>query len=236
MGTRIVGILLTFAAAAWAQQQSVTIQGKVVDSEGNGVQDVDVSSLWDDGKPVGGVKTDAEGRFSLEVPFHGRPIAVMALDKERKRGRATRFSPGSFDKVRELELETVVRVHGKFSCKELGERPSWTNVYVMYLPGGIRFAQQSSDKAEFDLRLPPGDYSFHMYGTDVKDVTVDRFIEGDEGEIDLGTIDLEATAIAKLYGKRCPELKISDARGVKPDFKLADLRGKYVLIEFWGSW
>ena len=86
------------------------------------------------------------------------------------------------------------------------------------------------------MRLPPGDYSFYMYGADVNSVTVDRFIEGDEGEIDLGTIDLEATAIAKLYGKSCPELKISDARGVKPDFKLADLRGKYVLIEFWGSW
>ena len=51
-----------------------------------------------------------------------------------------------------------------------------------------------------------------------------------------GTIDLKASTIAKLKGKAAPEWVITDARGVKADVKLADYKGKWVYIKFWGYW
>jgi len=55
-------------------------------------------------------------------------------------------------------------------------------------------------------------------------------------ELDLGTIDLPATKLAKLYGEPAPELTISAARGIDRQMRLADLRGKFVVLEFWGHW
>lgn len=45
-----------------------------------------------------------------------------------------------------------------------------------------------------------------------------------------------ATALAQQVGKPAPKLKVTDAKGLKKDFKLSDLEGKWVIIEFWGHW
>jgi len=39
--------------------------------------------------------------------------------------------------------------------------------------------------------------------------------------------------ISLYYGKQPPDLQFTDARGISKDFKLADLRGKWVLLDFW---
>ena len=234
---RTVVMLLGCATLAFAQAQNVTIVGKVVDADGKAVAGADVSTFWLEGRPSSGVQTDAEGKFRLSARAYGnRPVGIIVIDKERKRGVASRFSSSSFGKERKLTLEKLVKVTGKLVCKELGERPPWTNVYVNMLPGRMRVARCMSDAAEFEFLLPPGDYQFHMYGTDVKAKNIERFIEGDEGTIDFKKVDLPATEIAKLYGKKAPALTVSAARGVKPTVKWKDFRGKYVILEFWGFW
>jgi thiol-disulfide isomerase/thioredoxin len=63
-------------------------------------------------------------------------------------------------------------------------------------------------------------------------------------ELDLGAIDLvlprdkagNAVDLTQYYGKAPPELSITDARGVAKTVKLADYRGKWVLLEFWALW
>ena len=52
----------------------------------------------------------------------------------------------------------------------------------------------------------------------------------------MGTLDLKASPIAKLKGKPAPGWEITAARGVKPQVKLADYKGKWVYLEFWGFW
>ena len=54
--------------------------------------------------------------------------------------------------------------------------------------------------------------------------------------MDLGEIDLAASAIAKLKGKPAPTLNPTDARGVSKSVQIADYKGKWVALEFWGHW
>lgn len=37
-------------------------------------------------------------------------------------------------------------------------------------------------------------------------------------------------------GQAPPEIKISEARGLPANWKLADAKGKWIIIEFWGHW
>jgi hypothetical protein len=231
--TRLAGILLLVAAGA-AAQEKVTIKGKVVDADGAAVAGAMVATMWDHDNPLGGVVTDAQGCFELPADYYGRgSIGVVVMDKEKKRGALSTFSAQSFGKERELTLENLAKVSGKFSCSELGTPPPWTNVYVYAQPGNARVVQYDSEKAEFSFLLPPGDYKIHMYGADVKDRNEELLLEADK---DFGTIDLAATNLAKLYGKPAPAIKVTAARGVKPEVQLKDYKGRYLLVEFWGFW
>jgi len=230
---RVLLILVLFAAVATAQEK-VSIQGKVLDAEGAPVAGAMVATMWDRENPLGGVVTDAEGMFDLPADYYGRgSIGILVMDKEKKRGVTSIFSAQSFGEVRELTLETLARVSGKFSCKELGASPPWTNVYVFAQPGNARVLQCDSHAAEFSFLLPLGDYKIHMYGRDVKDHDEQILLEEDK---DFGTIDLPATNLAKLYGKPAPAIKVTAARGVKPEVQLKDYKGRYLLVEFWGFW
>lgn len=230
---RMACTLLLLAALATAQEK-VSIKGKVLDADGAPVVGATVATMWDGENPLGGVVTDAEGRFDLGADYYGRgSIGVIVMDKEKARGVVSTFSAQSFGKERELTLEKLARVGGKFSCSELGSAPPWTNVYVYAQPGNARVAQCDSNKAEFSFLLPPGDYKIHMYGSDVKDRTEELLLEEDK---DFGTVDLAATNLAKLYGKPAPAIKVTAARGTKPEVQLKDYKGRYLLVEFWGFW
>ena len=54
--------------------------------------------------------------------------------------------------------------------------------------------------------------------------------------MDLGEIDLAASELAKLKGKPAPMLNPTDARGVSKTVQIADYKGKWVALEFWGHW
>ena len=44
----------------------------------------------------------------------------------------------------------------------------------------------------------------------------------------------KTNAIADSIGKALPEWTVTDARNAKKDVKIADFKGKWVLLEFWG--
>ncbi len=60
--------------------------------------------------------------------------------------------------------------------------------------------------------------------------------EGIEKRERVGTIDLPGRYLDKLIGKPAPELQRIKAWKNSGPIKLADLRGKYVLLDFWGYW
>ena len=172
----------------------------------------------------------------MKVNFYGRDSALMALDSDRTVGGITVVPVAQAGREVEIRLAPLSRVHGKFESKNLGKPVPWTNVYINLLPGKIRVLQNSSRQAEFSMLLPPGEYDMNGYGSDVKGIHKPLTIRAGEPELDLGILDLPATVIAPHKGKELPPWSLADARGVKKGVTLADYRGKWVLVDFWGYW
>jgi hypothetical protein len=231
----ILGLALPLAARA---QEETKVTGQVI-ANGQPVAGAEVASFWmaEKGKmrPYKGATTDAEGRFATTLTFYGPGTqALLALDKDRKTGGLALVDDKSAGKPVEIKLAPLVHVHGRFFCKELDKRPKWTSVYLM--SGAVRFLQCSSDEASFSFRVPPGAYKFWGYGTDIQGLKKDLTFQADKPDVDLGTLDMAATVIARHIGKAPPAWHVSDARGLKKGVQLSDFKGKWVLIEFWGFW
>jgi hypothetical protein len=234
----IVAVLIGFLPLTAHAQEEVKVTGRVVDADGKPVAGVEIASFWmAEGKrmrPIKAASTNAEGRFTLPVTFYGRADGLLALDRERKKGGLVLVDPKDANKPVEIELVPLVHVHGRFHCKELDVRPKWTMVYMM--SGPARFLGCSSDEASFSFYLPPGKYKFWGYGTDIQNLKKDITLAAGKTELDMGTLDMAATIIARHKGKAPPAWHVSDARGVKKEVKLSDFKGKWVLLEFWGYW
>jgi hypothetical protein len=46
--------------------------------------------------------------------------------------------------------------------------------------------------------------------------------------------ETKANALASSIGKGLPDWMVTDTRNANKDIKLADFKGKWVLVEFWG--
>jgi thiol-disulfide isomerase/thioredoxin len=129
----------------------------------------------------------------------------------------------------------------------------------------LHFVHCGSLKGEFSFLLPPGQYDFavHSESPDArmpkpferakKDAPPDMpawlggirvEILAGQADLNMGTLNVELPVgiggikgdYSRYYGKRPPELSITDARGVPREVKLSDLRGKWVLLDFWTLW
>jgi hypothetical protein len=235
----IIAIILGLMTLAARAQEEVKVTGRVVDADGKPVAGAEVAAIWNAEKekmtPYKGAVSDNAGRFTQTLTFYGPGTqGLLALDKDRKRGGLLLVENQAAKKPVEIKLVPLVHVHGKFFCKELNKRPTWTNVYVM--SGRTRFLSCSSTEAKFSFDLPPGTYQFWGYGTDIQNVKKDITLQADKPDLDMGTLDVPATVIARHKGKAPPPWHVTDARGVQKDVKIADFKGKWVLVEFWGFW
>lgn len=236
-----------FVGAPFARgQEQIVMTGKVIDTAGKPVAKADVASFWNSGdagsaatgtmKPARGATTDRDGQFSLKVNVFKRSTAFLALDAAREQGGLVVVDPKEADKPLTIRLAPLVSVQGKFTSKELGGEPFWTNVYMNVLPGKIRVLGCASKTGEFSFKLPPGTYEFYGYGSEVQRLTRELVLSADKPRVDLGTIELEATIVTRQTGKAPPLWHVTDARGVPKDVQLADFKGKWVVLEFWGFW
>jgi hypothetical protein len=213
MGARllfIVGVLSACATGA-ARAENLTIAGKAVDAGGKAVGGVDVADFWmaraDGMKAYQGVTSNDKGEFAIKINYYNRPTAIMAMDKERKHGAIIAVDKKSAGIEVVVKLEPLVRVSGKFFCRELNFKPTWTNVY-MTTAEGARLLQNDSREAAFSFALPPGKYKFWAYGTDIKDARQELTLTADEPVLDMKTVEMPATEIAKHKGKAPASRKI----------------------------
>ena len=138
--------------------------------------------------------------------------------------------------VVELTLVPECQIKGKLECPELakiGRKIDWTIVNLNM--GQSRMMSCNSQRGDFHFFVPPGTYNLDGYGTYAgrKEATVT--IPPGKREIEL-TLALPAKKFALLMGHPAPELRDIAAWKNGPPLKLADLKGKCVLLEFWGYW
>jgi thiol-disulfide isomerase/thioredoxin len=92
----------------------------------------------------------------------------------------------------------------------------------------------SAHRWTLQARLPPGLYRVAVDSPDLTGETV--FTVGDGASpLTLPTLELSATAQPRAMGKLAPEIDARELDSARP-LKLADLRGKVVVLDFWGYW
>jgi RNA polymerase sigma factor (sigma-70 family) len=96
----------------------------------------------------------------------------------------------------------------------------------------------NSPTGTFAFELPPGDYRVQCTGNGSRGATFEPTyktftVKAGDKSIDLGTIDLPASKVTKLYGQPAPELAGVVAWKNTEPVTLESLRGKVVVIDFW---
>ena len=232
-----VGFLLLpgFAAADGADPEEVT--GQVLDAAGEPVEGITVAPYWisEEGRWTTrtGKRTDAEGKFLFQARYvSGR---LMTLDATQKRGAIVSFDAEAARQPLILKLQPTTLVRSAYTNKGLGYEIE--KLYVSFTPRATRMAIAAHrGSPSFGLRLPPGDYDLSVGGVDCQRLSQSVTVAGDMPVLDMGTTDLKPTIIAQHYGKAPPAWTVTEARGVKAKTTLADFKGKWVLLEFWGYW
>jgi uncharacterized protein (TIGR03067 family) len=188
---------------------------------------------WQFDKPV---KTGSDG--TAKVPYERlrfRPLA--ARDEAGKQIGFAAVSPASLQKgVATVVLKPRCRLSGTIVCEELqktGKPIGRTDVSLRY--GGQLIGDYISTEGKFEFPVPPGMYTLHGYGNDLRGRDVTVTVPAGHSEFTVKPIALEASRLLVLQGGPAPELEgVVGWKGEK--VKLADLKGKYVLLEFWGYW
>ncbi len=222
------------------------VRVRVVDEEGKPVAGASVyvhAVFSEHKKGVGG----SWGYYVLNQPVTGadgttvRPyekmdnLALQARDAEGTRVGYTVVSPGNAQEgTATVVLHPACHVVGKIACAELtkmGKEMPWTN--VMVYAGGQNAIDCESLSGDFSFDVPRGEYLLDVYGEDLHDKEVRVSVT--EKEVRVPTVMLEASQLLLLKGELAPELK--NVAGWKGDaVTFAGLRGKLVLVDFWGYW
>jgi thiol-disulfide isomerase/thioredoxin len=165
-----------------------------------------------------------------------RGVLLYALSDQKLAG-FLKVSCDDINKKLTLQLEPVCRIYGQLessALEKLGQSLEWTNVYL-YKDRYRPLSYSPGDQGRFEFLVPPGQYRLYAYGTNTYSSSQQVEIEPGQENLQMN-FDLPADKLATLKGKPAPELrKIKGWLNSKP-LKLADLRGKVVLLDFWGYW
>jgi uncharacterized protein (TIGR03067 family) len=168
-------------------------------------------------------------------------LAVCSLavrDAGRKLMGLCAISPASLQNgTVKVNLRPECNVTGRLVCEELaaGGEPIWTNAYLLFSGQRIGEYDAVPGEGEFEFHVPAGRYTVDVSGKDLKNRYVDFTVPADRRDFQLPPIRLTASNLVLLRGKPAPELEgVVGWRGAP--VKLAELKGKYVLLDFWGYW
>jgi thiol-disulfide isomerase/thioredoxin len=208
------------------------------------------SYFSESGKKVEAAISDAQGELTVEAAavfasrfrVAGEPIArLYALDETRGLAAVEEVRNSEFgtERIHEIRLLPACKVTAHLTSLGLGETGrSLVRVNaIAFAPGQFRLRALFSEFSgpRFEFLLPPGDYGIEFHGRDTYPATRYLRVEPGRREVKL-QLNLEPVASAQLIGHLAPELRaIKEWKNGGP-FRLADLRGKVVLLDFWGYW
>lgn len=225
-------------AMVGAQQPTARVRGRVVDAAGKGLAGVKVANSWSSwtGGPLEPdseeATTGSDGSFEGNFGQRGYPFVLTAIDAARGIGGTVMLEKAPEGPVT-LRAEPLSKL--EFTPKFDGPAPESVELYVMHPTNRAPIAQIRVQKQKAELSVPAGTYQLWFYSSDTNSVTKNvEFAPGKTAVV--ADIELKLTGLARSYGKPAPPLTFSEVRGVARGFKLEDLKGKWVLLEFWGFW
>ncbi len=243
-------VAMTFLAlTCFGQDRTWKASGKVVDGGRNPVVGAQVG--WGcsvrDGKRQffsgSSCLTDESGAFAVEAEVWSEHMTLLAFSKDGQKMGMKRLGTEADVSSIQIVLGPTVEVTGRVYLPAL-DRVPWIGFQVSAGPGDEPFLSYYSqvgkdgtvaNNGRFSIRLPKGKYKYKLYGMSFLGKR-GRFAVG-RHDVDLGTIHVDPTVISKRTGKKMPEWTVSASRGLDLSAtKVADFRGKWVLVEFWGYW
>jgi hypothetical protein len=230
--------LLGFCASSLAQ---TVVTGTVKDEAGNPVAGAVVTTTWSarDGKllPRGAERAtvDKDGSFRIDVNLYGRPVPLFAVDPDKRLGGIAYIADAkAAAQAVAIVAKPLRHVKGKLISTEAGRAPE-ANLLIMS-PDKAPVMEAGTKEGEYEAWLPSGSYFMWALSSDYKSVTKDYAVPADRLEIEGPTFDLPLSELAKMTGKPALPLTVTEARGIQEDFSWDKYKGRWVLIEFWGSW
>lgn len=182
------------------------------------------------------VKTGADGTAPVPYEtFKGRAAGVRAPERHLM-GFATITPASSVSGVVNIALQPECHVRGTFVSKDFSDAGRHDLSVMMTLNyNGKRFGFRPSD-GKFDFAVPPGKYSINAYDRLLENRWIDVNVPSGVTDFEITPpINLTASNLFRLEGHPAPEPEGVVGWHGKP-VKFSDLRGKYVLVEFWGHW
>jgi uncharacterized protein (TIGR03067 family) len=186
-------------------------------------------------KYVQSYKTGANGTVRMRYDDIGQGVRARAAERH-----LIGFAPATPYSLQAatltVDLEPAVRVTGSVVSDELkkaGQSLGWVMTILHHR--GTPVASSDAPGGAFDYVLPPGEYELEAYGTDLRRKTIPVHVHAGQSEVTIPPINLSASALALLKGKPAPEL-VGVVGWKGQPVKLADLKGKIVLLEYWGYW
>lgn len=189
------------------------------------------------------MKSDSAGCVQVDnAPANGRPFPIYARHLERNLVAVQVIKQERPAKIT-LTMQRACCVTGRIRCSELerrGRRLHWP-IYDVWVDGTPVISNNDNpddnpEDSSLQFFLPPGKYELATYSLNVHRVTTVIDVPNDRETLDLGPIEHQATQLALLEGQPAPELRDVSEWANGPPLKLSDLRGKVVLLEFWGYW
>jgi len=249
----IFALIVTSGFVVLADEETKTVKTsdafltvRLVDEDGKPVADAQVGFYYfcnrveKEWKFRPDVKSDKDGLAKLfEREEQLSRLNIYARQMDRRLVAVQNEEKADSDKVLNLVMRPECHVTYQLSCRQmeiLGRKPG-------YVGSGVKnnkqyFIQERlrSFDSTFDVYLPPGVFVLAIGGEHTHEVEHAIEIQNGQRELDLGTIDLPATKMALLIGQPAPELHDCVEWKNGPPLKLAELRGKVILLEFWGYW
>jgi thiol-disulfide isomerase/thioredoxin len=138
-------------------------------------------------------------------------------------------------KTLEMKLTPACRVYGKIESTDLKNLGQDESDMVAQLNRNTCALTVFGKNGEFEFFMPEGKYMLWVNGRRTYPSYEDFNVAAGQKEFEKN-FDLQADRISHLIGKEAPELqKIKGWINSKP-LTLAELRGKVVLLDFWGTW
>ncbi len=187
-------------------------------------------------------RTDSKGLYTIDaaaLAYAKNSVlkSAYAIAAERELVGMAEFSRADSARVLEIKMYPWCAVEVNFASADLAKLKlplERTKCYVHFGESRPCFSQLPGKPSRF--LLPPGKYQFNAYASQlVEDKDFDVEIAPGERAKRLN-VDLHATPLGKMVGGPAPELDhIAYWKYSKP-LRMADLRGKVVVLEFWGTW
>jgi thiol-disulfide isomerase/thioredoxin len=253
--------LICFCASAAAkppQYNPVKVEGRVLDADGNPVPDARIyrtgSLVWDNARNRCSVspqarivgQTDANGLFFLQLPQPARSIPVFVSNESLTRVGRFRVFRADRQKVHAVIVAPPAHIKVAFRSEQIAiknlrvdlllRRPEAQNWRDQFITVDCNIAGPVH-AVPLDL-LCPADCNLVLqtapgYPIEPFEVSVPPLAPGETFE--LGTVALQPVWGYHLIDKPAPELQVADWIKGRPT-TLEQLKGKVVLLDFWGLW